>query len=204
MKNLLKNILLISMITAIGGVQAYADTEVEQVLQTSVQPVVSIDKTSSVEEGTVFPQTGIHTGLNAVFTLQSNDGTDRDYDFIVTSSILTADGAVSAFSKDGSLLFGSVTNPPSTTAVNNAKLHGSNNPNVVVYPITSTTTAPITSIYQENYKNYGNCYIILLHGGTEGTLTQTIGTNPVSGTYSPIEDEAGTYRATVIFSAFSK
>ena len=192
------------MTTAISGIQVYGDTEVEQMLKTSVQPAVSIVKTSSVEEGTVNPQTGVHTGLNTVFTLQSNDATDSNYDFIVTSSILTSDGNVSAYSKNGSLLFTNIANPPSITAVNNAKAHGNNNKNVIVYPLNSVTTPPITSIYQENYKSYGNCYIILLHGADEGTLTQTVQSNPIAGTYSASEDEAGTYRATVTFSAFAK
>ena len=204
MNKRLKNILLILMTTAISGVQVYGDTEVEQMLQTSVPPAVSIEKTSSVEEGSVNPQTGAHTGLNTVFTLQSNSGSDSDYDYIVTSSILTSEGYVSGFGKNGTLLFTNTTNPPGVAAVNNAKILGSDNKNVVVYPLTSTTSSPLTSIYQENYKSYGNCYIILLHGATEGTLTETVGTNPIASTYSPSQDEAGTYRSTITFSAFSK
>ena len=48
------------------------------------------------------------------------------------------------------------------------------------------------------------CYVVKVNSTMEGTLTQTISGNPVSGTYSLGQDLAGTYKAVVYFTAISK
>ena len=131
------------MTASLGAVKAYGYAEAEQSVLTDVQPAVAIEKqTSSIENASANGETGAHTGLQSVFSIQTN-GTDSDYDFIITSKILTDGGEVSAYGNNGSLLF-------------------------------------------------------------EGTVTHTVGQNPISGTYNIGQDQAGTYQAVVTFTAVSK
>ncbi len=98
--NLIKSLILITTVL-IGTVQAYGYAEVEQSVTTDVQPSVAISKISSNESGSINPATGTNTGLSASFQIQTN-GTDDDYDFIVTSSIITPEnGTVSAYGQNG-------------------------------------------------------------------------------------------------------
>ena len=104
-----KHSLLISLIllTAVlnSTDKAFGYAEVEQAVNLSVQPAVAIQKTISIENGTINPRTGVHTGLNASFSVQTN-GTDDDYDFIIGSKIQSAEGnEVSAYTNKGELLF---------------------------------------------------------------------------------------------------
>ena len=82
--------LLIFLITAsLGAVKVYGYAESEQSVLTDVQPAVAIEKqTSSIENASANGETGAHTGLQSVFSIQTN-GNDNDYDFIITSKILT-------------------------------------------------------------------------------------------------------------------
>ena len=87
-------------------------------------------------------------------------------------------------------------------AVENAKTGGSNNANVIAYPVTVSATSPLTANFDSG-NSKGSCYIIKINGGTEGTVTHTVGGTPISGTYSVGQDQAGTYQATVTFTAYS-
>ena len=200
--NLIKSLILITTVL-IGTVQAYGYAEVEQSVTTDVQPSVAISKISSNESGSINPATGTNTGLSASFQIQTN-GTDDDYDFIVTSSILTLEnGTVSAYGQNGCLLFGNITNPPTITAIENARLGGNDNRNVIAYPVTMGITSPMSVDFQNN-ATYGDCWVVKVNTGAEGTLTQTVGQNPFGNTYSVGQDEAGSYQATVTFTAVSK
>ena len=200
------------MAVPFGTVQAFASTSVVQTLSVSAQPTVAIAKTSnSIETGDIDPETGSHSGLSASFNLQTN-GTDDDYVFIVGSKITAYGGQeVSAYTADGKgLLFGRIgdeENLPSTTAIDNAKTGGSNNPNVIVYPIsTMTITSPMEIQYDSaQVTDEGNgCYVVKVNGGTEGTLKQVIGGSAIPGSYSVAQDMAGQYKAVVYFTAISK
>lgn len=200
------------MTVLFGTAQAFASTSVVQTLNVSAQPTVAISKTSNtVETGDINPETGSHLGLNASFNLQTN-GTDENYIFIVGSKITAYGGQeVSAYTSDGKgLLFGRIGDEehlPSTTAIENARSGGSNNPNVIVYPISSMTiTAPMAVQYdgtQATDEGTG-CYVVKVNGGTEGTLRQEIGGSAIPGSYSVAQDMAGQYKAVVYFTAISK
>ena len=91
------------MTASLGAVKVYGYAEAEQSVLTDVQPAVAIEKqTSSIENASANGETGAHTGLQSVFSIQTN-GTDSDYDFIITSKILTDGGEVSAYGNNGSL-----------------------------------------------------------------------------------------------------
>lgn len=204
---------LLILIIAAGlcSIEAYGDTEVEQMLQTSVQPAVAISKsTGSIENGTINAETGVHTGLRSVFTLQTN-GTDDEYDFIVTSAVQTQAGSVSAYGMDGIILFGNETDLPTESAIEDAKIGGGNNKNVIAYPVTATITTvnaaagdPMTVEFQQNHGIYGDCYVVKVNNNSEGSLEHLVGTTPVGKTYGIGQDAAGTYKATVTFTAVSK
>ena len=183
-------------------VKAFGYAEVEQAVALSVQPSVAIQKTVSVEAGTIDPANGSHSGLSASFSIQTN-GTDDNYDFIVGSKINTYDGEVSAYGQNGCLLFGNTTSLPTATAIANAKAGNIDNANVIAYPVSMEITNPMTVEFGTN-ATYGECYIVKVNTGTEGTLTQVIGQTPVANTYSLGQDQSGTYKSTVFFTAVSK
>ena len=197
--------LLISIMSLLlCTVKAYGYAEAEQPISTAVQPSVSIEKQStSIEAATADAQTGTHTGLQSVFSIQTN-GDDEDYDFIVTSKILTEGGEVSAYGNNGCILFGNTFTTPTAEAIENAKNGGNMNKNVIAYPVTTAITEPMTVDFEQNYGLYGDCYVVKVNGGSEGTLTHTVGQTPVSGTYNIGQDPAGTYQTVVTFTAISK
>jgi hypothetical protein len=144
--------------------------------------------------------------------LQTN-GTDDDYIFIVGSKIVSSDNnEVSAFTNDGQgLLFGRVGEEeflPTEAAIQDAKNGGTNNANVIVYPISEMSiTSPMTVNFVNDLNVEGdsiNCYQVKLNGGMEGTLRQTIGGTPLNNSYRAGQDRAGSYKAVVYFTAISK
>lgn len=204
-----KHSLLISLIllttVLFGTEKAFGYAEVEQAVTLSVQPAVAIQKTVSTETGTINPRTGVHTGLNASFSIQTN-GTDDDYDFIIGAKILSSEGTeVSAFTDNGALLFANTMSLPTLSAINNAKQGNKENSNVIAYPIEMTITNPMEVSYQagKTTTEGTGCYVVLIKETQEGTVTQTVGVTPVSDTYS-FADEAGSYKSTVYFTAVSK
>ena len=188
-----------------GTAKAFGDASVEQMLNTSVPPAVAIEKTASLENGSINPETGTHTGLSASFKIQTN-GTDEDYDFIVGAKINTMDGEVSGYTENGALLFTNTTVLPTSSAVNNAKVGGKDNRNVIAYPITMNITDPMSVTYDSSRTTDEGkgCYVIKINSANEGTLTQSVGGTPVANTYSIGQDEAGTYKATVYLTTVSK
>ncbi len=211
-QNLLKSLILVTTVL-IGTGRAFATAEAVQTLSVSAQPTVAIEKKStSVEVGEINPETGTHSGLSASFNLQTN-GTDDDYIFIVGAKITAYDNEeVSAYTKDGQgILFGRYGQEeylPSAEAIQDAMNGGSNNPNIIVYPINGMNiTSPMTVQYdaaQESSEGTAGCYVVKVNGATEGTLNQSIGGTPVSGSYSVGQDMAGQYKAVVYFTAISK
>lgn len=204
-KQNLLNILILVTAVQICAVKAFGYAEVEQTINTSVQPAVAIEKLYSNESGSINPLTGTHSGLSASFKLQTN-GTDDDYDFIVGARINSIDGEVSGYTSNGALLFGNTSSLPTSLAIEDARLGGKNNRNVIAYPIDMNITNPMSVKYDGSRatEEGSGCYIIKINNGSEGTLTQTVGNTPVANTYSIGQDEAGTYKATVYFTAVSK
>lgn len=198
-----KLIVLILFATSVAT-RAYGYAEAEQSLETTVQPTVSIVKDAlSVESADVQADNGVHTGLNTIFNLNTN-GTDTDYDFIMTSYITTESGNVSAYTSDGNIIFAHSTVFPTEEAINNAKTGGNNNQNVIVYPTTVEALSPMTSTFTPDNLTYGNCYVIKLNGASEGSVNHKIDTTPVAGSYNVGQDQAGSYKATVQFTAYTK
>ena len=196
---------LILLITAaVGAGKAYGYAEAETSVYTDVQPTVAISKkTSSIENTSANGMTGVHSGLQSVFSIQTN-GNDDSYDIIMTSSIPVDGGSVSAYGNGGCILFANTLPSPTTAAIEDAKTGGSNNKNVIAYPVTVSTTNPMTAEFQKNYGVYGDCYVVKVNNGTEGTVTHIVGQTPISGTYNIGQDPAGTYQAVVTFTAVSK
>lgn len=192
------------MTAALAAGSSYGYSEAEQSIQTTVQPAVAIEKlSSSIESGSVNPQTGIHTGLKSVFSLKTN-GDDGDYDFVITSSITTDNGETSAYGQNGCILFGHTLALPTQSAIEDAKIGGNNNRNVIAYPVSAVITNPMEVNYQSSFGNYGDCYVVKVNSETDGTVTHTVNPNPVSGTYNVTQDQAGTYKSIVYFTAVSK
>ncbi|MBQ4114139.1 hypothetical protein IJD34_01905 [bacterium] len=202
-QNLLKSLILV-MAVLTGTVKAFGFTQAEQTAMLSVQSSVAITKSaSSVETGSISPVDGsISNDIQASFILKTNDGTESSYKFLVASKIQTIEGEVSAFSEDGSLVFANLGALPSISAVNDAKAHGNNNPNVIVYPITMNITSPMTIEF--GTKSAPENYTISINGASEGTLNQILSRNPVQSTFSTGQDQAGSYQAIVYFTAIAQ
>ena len=133
-QSLLKVLILVTTVLS-STVEAFATASAVQTLSVSASPTVSITKTTSYESGQINPATGVHEGLNASFEISTN-GTDENYTFIVGSKIIAqGNEELSAFSDDGkALLFGRYDREeylPTKDAIDNAKLGGNNNPNVI-------------------------------------------------------------------------
>ena len=140
-QNLLKSLILVISVLS-STVIAFGSTSAVQTLSVSSPPTVAIEKTTFVQSGQINPENGEHSGLNASFSLKTN-GTDNDYIIYVGSKIIQEGNVeVSAFSNDGqSILFGRTNEEeyyPTSAAIQDAKAGGSNNPNVIAYPITSS------------------------------------------------------------------
>lgn len=203
-KKTISKLFIFFVAATLCAVRAYGYAEAEQPIQTVVQPAVAIEKLpSSRETGSINPETGTHDGLSSVFSIQTN-GNDEGYDFVVTSKIMTEGGEVSGYGNSGSILFGNTLSMPTSAAIEDAKMGGNNNKNVIAYPVTAAITNPMSVEFQNNYGIHGDCYVVKVNGGTEGTLTHTVSQNPISGTYNIGQDEAGEYKAVVTFSAVSK
>lgn len=203
-----KNILLILLIAAFCGLgQAYADVEVEQELDVDVLPTVTITKSAeSVESGTLNSTNGsiTGTGVKSVFTLQTN-GTDDDYEFVMSSTIQVDGNIVSAYTPHGDILFGNITVLPTTEAVNNAKSRLTGNANVIAYPVTVLTEGSMTSEFHYNNATYGDYYKIMVNNDQEQRkVTHRINSTPVTNSYNVSEDEAGTYQAIITFTSVAK
>lgn len=183
--------------------------EAELLLGTEAPLTVSIEKSaSSIESATIDAVDGVNKGtaLQSVFTLQTN-GTDDDYDIIMTSSVPISGGTTSGYAYLGGqpvMMFTNSTNLATESDISNLRSGGTSNCNVIAYPITVNTPSPMTSQYYADYSTYGECIVIKLNGGTSGNIKQTVGATPAVNTYRVGQDTAGTYRATVTISAYSK
>ena len=202
--NIIKNLIVLSIIT-ICGTKAYADAEGSMLLMVENPPTASItidNARSTTTTAITSADTGMIGTFETVFNLETN-GTDSDFDFVITSSITYNGGSESAYDSLGNILFTN-TNAyalPDYAAVSQAKSRSGNNHNVVSYPVTITPDSPFTSSYEPNYGTYGNSYVIRVNGGTSGSITHTVEPAPVSGTYSKTGDASGTYQATITMSA---
>ena len=192
--------ILLTLIVAGFSLEAYADTSANLVFKTSVPKASKIVKLSAGSPVTANPENGTITGtLSSVFELDSND-TENASEFVITSTVETSSGAVAAYDSEGNIAFTNSDALPTCSAVSNALSHSGDNPNVIVYPVT-ITTSPFTSTFRAGYKTYGNCYVINLNGETEGTVTHSINSTPVTGTFHRTKDTTGVYRATITISS---
>ena len=208
-KKQITKLLILSFFLLTAAIDVKASTKVGLKLQTIVNPSISIEKSSqSRESGTLNVATGIiESPMQSVFTLQTNES-DENYDFVITSAVQKNGGTDSAYGLSGTtptLLFTNTANLPSDSDIINAKQGGTFNRNVIAYPVNVIlTNSTMTSQFQQNYRTYGDCFVIKVNGTTGGTIVHNLNQNPVNGTYKIGQDAAGTYSSTVTFTAVSK
>lgn len=203
MNKLIFNTLILILVVLFSTQEAFSQASAGQMLRTSVQPAVAIEKISSVENGSISAAKGEISGsLSSSYKLQVNDG--ENYDFIIYATLLTATDTVSAFDKNGDLLFSNNTNLPTNSAVENARANIEGNANVIGYPFEITIDENMSLNFTTD-KTYSECYKVnLTNSATSGNLLQTISGAPTTNTYSLGEDLAGTYKATVYITAVAK
>lgn len=185
------------------GLSVYADTEGDVMVVTKVPYTASLTKKASNESATLNPANGTHTGLSSVFTLQTNGG-DDNFEYIISSYIDINEGRVSGYGNDGRLLFAHTTTLPDLTSLANAKSGSGQSKNIFAYPTNVVTTGGRSSIFRQNYKDYGNCYQIFASTVELGDITHNVSGTPSANTYEAGLDEAGTYKSVVMFTIVSK
>lgn len=203
MNKLIFNTLILILVVLFSTQEAFSQASAGQMLRTSVQPAVAIEKISSVENGSITATKGEISGsLSSSYKLQVNDG--ENYDFIIYATLLTATDTVSAFDKNGDLLFSNNNNLPTNSAVENARTNIEANANVIGYPFEITIDENMSLNFTTD-KTYSECYKVnLTNSATSGNLLQTVSGAPTTNTYSLGEDLAGTYKATVYITAVAK
>ena len=183
--------------------------DTELLLETENPPTVSVEKhSSSIESATVNVSTGINQGpsLLSAFTLRTN-GTDDDYDFIMTAAIQKDSGMASGYAQIGGktvLLFGNTENLPTDADIADVRAAGNHNCNIIAYPLTISPPSPMTATYNSNYSTYGECLVVRLNGAKSGTIIQSVNAAPMPNSYIVGQDTAGTYRSVVTFTVVSK
>ncbi len=200
-------ILFCLLITAL---RCYSATTFQQTIRTTVPAAVNVTAINiPAAQGTINPSTGISSSPAASFNLQTN-GADTNYTYVIQSSLLTTGGtSVNAYAQiaaQGYILLGnnSPAKYPTTNAVNNIKNGtptASNNANVIAYPINNTLNNLNSAVLTNNPTYGGLCYIVKTGTSKNGTIIQTVGSTPLSNTYSIVNDRAGIYQATITFSA---
>ena len=136
--------------------------------------------------------------------MQTN-GTDDDYEFVISSTIQIDGDTISAYTPHGDILFGNTTVLPTTEAINNAKSRLRGNANVIAYPVTVLTEGSMTSEFHYNNATYGDYYKIMVNNDQEQRkVTHRINSTPVTNSYNVSEDEAGTYQAIITFTSVAK
>lgn len=201
---------IISLLIFLASPKAFGLAEFQQTIRLNVPPAVNVlSLNPSASTGTIAPQTGNSSSPAATFSLQSN-GRDANYNYVVSAKLLTTGGTfVNAYSQNNSqpyILLGNNTpaNYPTTASVSNitgGSPIASQNANVIAYPITNTLNN-LNSVNFVNNPAYGGlCFVATTGNSQRGNLTQTLGTTPLSGTYSINNDLAGTYQAVVTFTA---
>ncbi len=194
-KNIIIKLLTIILVSGIGT-SVYADTQANLVFKTNVPKATKIEKVSTSTPVYANPETGTISGtLSSIFELNSND-TENSNEFVITSSVETSTGTISAYDYWGNIAFTNSESLPTSVQVNEALTHTGDNPNVIVYPVT-ITASPFTSTFQPGYKTFGYCYRINLNGETEGTITHSVNPTPVSGTFHKTKDTSGLYKTTI-------
>lgn len=193
-----------------GAADCFALTSLQQIITTTVPAAVNITALNpAAANGTINPQTGNSSSPSASFQLQTN-GLDEKYTYVVQATVQTTGNVVAnAYAQISSQEYIMLGNNASTlyptiAAVSNITSGSpvaANNPNVIAYPI-SNTINNLASMTLTNNATYGGlCYIVKTGASKNGTLTQTVGVAPLSGTYSVGNDRAGTYQAIVRFTA---
>lgn len=188
----------------------YAATTLQHTITTTVPAAVNVTAiNTSAAQGTINPATGVSSSPAASFRLQTN-GADTNYTYVVQASLITTGGtttnAYAQIASQGYILLGNnaVAKYPTTTAVNDIKggtPTAANNANVIAYPVTNTLNNLASATLTNNSTYGGLCYIVKTGTSKDGTLVQTVGSNPLANTYSISNDRAGVYQAVVTFSA---
>ena len=93
--------------------------------------------------------------------------------------------------------------PKLVLKITDAIQEGTENPNVIVYPLSVDVSSPMTVDF-DTHSTHGSCYMIKVNNESEGTITQTVKGSAVPGTYRLGHDQAGPYQAVVYITAVGK
>lgn len=189
---------------------SYCATNFQQTIVTDVSSAVNISAyNQSLSKGTIAPQTGISSSPSASFNIKTN-GEDCNYTYIMQAKVSTSNsGDVNAYFKNSNrdyIILGNVSssNLPNTNSINNIKSGTptfAGNPNAIAYSITNTLTNIESATLTNNSAYGGLCYLVKMGNSQNGNLVQTLGSTPLTNTYSISNDRAGTYQAVITFTA---
>lgn len=206
----LYNITAFSLIFNICAQQSLAATNFQQTIVTNVPSAIDISAyNQSLSKGNISPQTGISSSPSASFSIKTN-GEDNNYTYSVQAHVSTSNNAdVGAYFKNADrdyIILGNISssNLPDVSSINNIKSAtptASDNPNAIAYPVENILTN-IESATMDNSPINGDLrYLVIMGNSQNGNFVQTLGSTPLSNTYSLSNDRAGTYQAVVTFTA---
>ncbi len=201
MKNNFIKFLFLLIITAPACSGAAVMDSVLSVIVPSAAIVDTIP--SALNNSSINPQSGVHTGLQAVFNVKTN-GNDDTYDFVLSSSILTDAGEKNGYFLKDSELYIILANkerlPDLGSLADISSGMPGNNKNMIAYPVLKNAE------YQTSYQEYNGvlCCKFLSEGRQNFNFSQNIGSTPLSGTYSLEDDGAGVYEAVITLNIYRK
>jgi len=204
-KQILLTFYILVSTVLLSTVEVFAYADLEQTSTMSVQETASLTKTTNNETNSIDPKTGIHPGLNASFQFELNS--TNTYDILLYSKIpVSTDTEASAYTNNGNLIFVNSTIAPTAAAIENARIEGDDNPNVIVYPITISVSPSMEYTYDsaKSIDNIVGSYVVTPGEVKTGSITQSVGVNPVGKTFSLGGDQAGSYKSTVYVTAVTK
>lgn len=209
MKYLLKLMTITFMLNNLT-LPSYSATTFQQTIVTTVPAAVNISAyNQSLAKGSIAPQTGISTSPSASFNIKTN-GEDCNYSYIVQAKVTTSNnGEVNAYFKNSNrdyIILGNISssNIPNSNSINNIKGGTSTtsaNANAIAYPVTNMLTNIESATLTNNPTCGGLCYSVKMGNSQNGNFVQTIGSTPLTNTYSITNDRAGTYQAIITFTA---
>lgn len=209
MKYLLK-MLTIVFIFNVFATESFSASSFQQTIVTTIPAAVNISAyNQSLAKGTIAPQTGISSSPSASFNIKTN-GEDCNYSYIVQAKVSTSNsGDVNAYFRNSNrdyIILGNVSssNLPNTNSINNIKSNSptaSGNANAIAYPVTNILTNIESAVMRNNSAYGGLVYSINMGNSQNGNFVQTLGSAPLTNTYSISNDRAGTYQAVITFTA---
>ena len=198
------NFIIFLFLSIISAPACFGAAVRESVLTVIVPCAASVNTiTSSGNNSSINPETGVHNGLEAIFNVKTN-GDDSTYDFVLSGSVNTTSGETNGyFLKNGDLylILANKEYLPDMAALSDITSGSAqNNKNMIAYPVLKN---PEFDTSYQKYNGILSC-IFKSRGKQNFNISQSIGNTPLAGTYSISDDSSGMYEAAITLNIYRK